>query len=40
MSPVEFAALFAFATAMAFTAGPNTTLSTVLAATALWMLRA
>ncbi len=32
MSPAELAALLAYATAMAFTPGPNTTLSTALAA--------
>ena len=32
MSPTELAALLAYATAMAFTPGPNTTLSTALAA--------
>jgi len=32
MSPEEFAALLSFATAMSFTPGPNTTLSTALAA--------
>jgi threonine/homoserine/homoserine lactone efflux protein len=32
MSPTEFAALLAYATAMAFTPGPNTTLSAALAA--------
>ena len=32
MSPTELAALLAYATAMAFTPGPNTTLSAALAA--------
>ena len=32
MSPAEFAALFAYTTAMAFTPGPNTTLAAALAA--------